>query len=119
MASSKKSGYYQMREQGFSSNAAFHCKLPEYNALHDPNMQHYFENRKVQSLLYQTGQIDKHGRIIDLKKNMGKIRILEREFKQAELIEERRRSEEMEMRVSLSNYQDHACMIFYPFVYMK
>ena len=63
-------------------------------------MQHYFENKKVQTLLYQTGQIDKHGRIIDIQKNKGKLNILEREFRQAEIIEERRRAEEMEMRVT-------------------
>ena len=61
-------------------------------------MQHYFENKKVQNLLYQTGQIDRHGRIIDMKKNEGKIKILEREFAIAEKIEERRRQEELEMR---------------------
>jgi hypothetical protein len=98
MAAKKNSAYNQIREQGFNTGA-FQCKLNEYNALHDPNMQHYFENKKVQSLLYQTGQIDRHGRIIDVKKNIGKIKILEREFSQAEKVEDRRRNEEMEMRV--------------------
>ena len=98
--SKKSQGYLQLREQGFNASA-FHCKIGEYNALQDPNMQHYFENKKVQSLLYQTGQIDHHGRIIDMKKNQGKLKILEREFQQAEKIEERRRREEMEMRVSI------------------
>jgi hypothetical protein len=97
--SSKKSAYLQLREQGFAANSAFHCRLNEYNALQDPNMQHYFENKKIQAHLYLTGQIDKHGRIIDQKKNMGKLKILDREFRQAEITEERRRKEEMEMRV--------------------
>jgi len=52
----------------------------------------------VQSLLYKTGQIDRHGRVIDLEKNKSKIQILEREFARAELIEERRQKDEMEMR---------------------
>jgi len=100
MSSKKSTAYLQMREQGFNAGA-FHCKLNEYNALQDPNMQHYFENKKIQSHLYLTGQIDKHGRIIDEKKNKGKLKILEREFKQAEIVEERRRAEETEMRVSI------------------
>ena len=49
-------------------------------------------------LLYNTGQIDRHGRVIDLKRNAGKIAVLEREFKEAEKVEERRYREEMEMR---------------------
>ena len=70
----------------------------EYNALYDPNMRHYFENRHVQSLLYNTGQIDRHGRVIDLRKNAGKLAVLDREFREAEKVEERRYREEMEMR---------------------
>jgi len=95
---SKKEAYLKMREQGFETGA-FQCKLKEYNALHDPNMRHYFENRKVQGLLYSTGQIDKHGRVIDVEKSTGKLKILEREFANAEQIEERRKKEEIEMRV--------------------
>jgi len=97
--SKKKEDYLKMREQGFETGA-FHCKLREYNALHDPNMRHYFENRKLQSLLYSSGQIDRHGRVIEIEKNIGKLKILEREFTAAEKVEERRRREEIEMRVS-------------------
>ena len=61
-------------------------------------MRHFFENQKVQSHLYKTGQIDRHGRVIDLDKNKSKIHILEREFERAELIETRRQADEMEMR---------------------
>ena len=31
--------------------------LSSYDALRDPNMRHYFENRSVQAHLYKTGQI--------------------------------------------------------------
>lgn len=75
-------------------------KLHEYNALYDPNMRHFFESRNNQLLLYRTGQIDSNGRVIDPDKNKSKLFILEREFKEAERIEERRQKEEMEMRVS-------------------
>ena len=78
---------------------AFKCKLGEYNALVDPNMRHHFENNKLQRLLYETGQIDRHGRVIDMRKNIGKLHILDREFTRAEQIEEQRRKEELEMRV--------------------
>ena len=61
-------------------------------------MRHFFESKKVQSLLYNTGQIDKHGRVIDLDKNKSKLSILEREFDKAEKIEEMRYKDEMEMR---------------------
>ena len=95
--SSSRAKFLKAKEDGFNASA-FNCKLGEYNALRDPNMQHYFENKKVQNLLYQTGQIDRHGRIIDRKKNEGKLKILEREFAIAEKIEDRRRQEELEMR---------------------
>jgi hypothetical protein len=75
-------------------------KLKSYNALFDPNMRHFFESKRNQHLLYNTGQIDRHGRVIDLDKNKAKLNILEREFMEAEKIEERRQKEEMEMRVS-------------------
>jgi len=110
MSAKKSVAYNQLREQSFNASA-FHCKLQEYNALQDPNMQHYFENKKVQSLLYQTGQIDRHGRIIDLKKNQGKIKILDREFSRAEKLEEQRRKEEMEMRVILEKLSIISCSI--------
>ena len=76
-------------------------KLKEYNALFDPNMRHYFENKKIQSHLYRSGQIDSNGRVIDIDKNKSKMIILEKEFRAAELAEQRRIQEEMEMRVSI------------------
>ena len=88
------------REEGFDIVSIPHAKLNEYSALHDPNMRHYFENPKVQRLLYETGQIDKHGRVIDLNRNKAKLNILEREFKKAEEAEAARIKEEEEMRVS-------------------
>jgi hypothetical protein len=78
--------------------------LGEYNALVDPNMRHHFENSKLQRLLYETGQIDRHGRVIDMRKNVGKLHILEREFTRAEKIEEQRRKEEIEMRVFIHSF---------------
>jgi hypothetical protein len=86
-------------EDGFNLTNMNRAKVPEYNALYDPNMRHFFENRNVQRLLYSSGQIDKHGRVINLDKNKSKIFILEREFREAEKVEERRMQEEMEMRV--------------------
>lgn len=64
-------------------------------------MKHYFESKKVQAHLYKTGQIDRHGRVIDVEKNKSKVLILEREFNEAQRVEERRMKEEMEMRVSV------------------
>eukprot|EP01041_Mallomonas_annulata_P001700 gene1700-3294_t len=86
------------RESGFDLNSISHAKVNEYNALHDPNMRHFFENPNVQKQLYETGQIDKYGRVINLEKNKSKLHILEREFKEAERMEEARHKEEMEMR---------------------
>ena len=37
------------REEGFSMGHVTKTKLTEYNALFDPNMRHYFENKHVQS----------------------------------------------------------------------
>ncbi len=88
------------REEGFNCRNLGSYNLPSYNALYDPNMRHFFENENTQRLLYQSGQIDKHGRVIDLEKNKSKLFILEKEFKTAEKIEERRQKEELEMRVS-------------------
>lgn len=90
----------EKRERGFSLTGLQAVKLREYNALYDPNMRHFFESRNNQYFLYRTGQIDSNGRVIDLDKNKSKLFILEREFKEAEKIEERRQKEEMEMRVS-------------------
>ena len=94
-----KSSKIKKREDGFDVRNLGSAKLSEYNALFDPNMRHYCENKKIQQHLYKTGQIDSHGRVIDMDKNKTKIFILEREFKQAELTEQRRMKEEMEMRV--------------------
>lgn len=86
-------------EDGFNIPNSSLAKIDNYNALHDPNMRHYFENKGLQSLLYSTGQIDKHGRVIDPNKSKSKINVLEREFKTAEIIEGRRQQEELDMRV--------------------
>ena len=72
--------------------------LSSYDALRDPNMRHYFENRSVQSHLYNTGQIDAGGRVIDMRRNKGKMMIIEQEFKAAEKLEYWRKKEEGEMR---------------------
>jgi hypothetical protein len=90
---------YNKREKGFALNGLQAVKLREYNALSDPNMRHFFESKNNQFFLYRTGQIDSNGRVIDLDRNKSKLFILEREFKEAEKIEERRQKEEMEMRV--------------------
>ena len=89
----------KQREENFNLNSLNFVKKPEYNALFDPNMRHFFQNGKIQRYLYETGQIDAHGRVIDLEKNKSKISILEKEFKEAEKVEERRLQEEMQMRV--------------------
>ena len=72
--------------------------LSSYDALRDPNMRHYFENRSVQAHLYKTGQIDAAGRVIDMSKNASKFAIIEQEFKAAEKLEYWRKKEEAEMR---------------------
>ena len=86
------------KEKGFALTGLHSVRLNEYNALYDPNMRHFFESKNNQLLLYRTGQIDSNGRVIDLDKNKSKLFILEREFKEAEKIEERRQKEELEMR---------------------
>ena len=85
-------------EDGFQMGNLNVVKLREYNSLHDPNMRHFFENQRVQAHLYKSGQIDRHGRVIDLDRNKSKIQILEREFARAEAVEDRRQSDELEMR---------------------
>ena len=72
--------------------------LSSYDALRDPNMRHYFENRSVQAHLYKTGQIDAAGRVIDMSKNASKFAIIDQEFKAAEKLEYWRKKEEAEMR---------------------
>lgn len=89
------------RESNFNLNSLQSAKRPEYNALFDPNMRHFFQNAKVQRFLYQSGQIDANGRVIDLEKNKSKICILEKEFSEAEKVEERRQKEEFDMRVKI------------------
>jgi hypothetical protein len=102
MSSSKKrsENFKKRREEGFDLGSVPHAKLKSYSALHDPNMRHYFENPNVQRLLYNSGQIDSHGRVINMQKNKTKLHILDREFKEAELSETRKIREEEEMRVS-------------------
>lgn len=89
---------FEKREKGFALSGLQAVTLKEYNALYDPNMRHFFESKNNQFLLYKTGQIDSNGRVIDLDKSKSKLFILEREFKEAERIEDRRQKEEMEMR---------------------
>jgi hypothetical protein len=91
----------ERREKGFNTSGLQSVKLKEYNALYDPNMRHFFESKINQNLLYRTGQIDSHGRVIDYEKNKSKLHILEREFKEAERVEEKRLLEEREMRVRM------------------
>jgi len=86
------------KESGWQMNQLNKVNLNPYNSLYDPNMRHFFENKKVQTLLYRTGQIDRHGRVIDLEKNKSKLHILDREFERAEKIEDRRQKDEHEMR---------------------
>jgi hypothetical protein len=85
------------REQGFNSNMV-NEKLPKYDALHDGNLRHFFESRKVQSHLYNSGMIDKSGRVVDLEKCKSKLYIIDQEFKHAEKAEYWRQKEEEEIR---------------------
>jgi hypothetical protein len=105
----------EKREKGFNTSALQSVRLKEYNALYDPNMRHFFENKHNQALLYKTGQIDSHGRVIDYEKNKSKLHILEREFKEAEKVEEKRQQEEKEMRVSGTALSLHNPRIFLTF----
>jgi hypothetical protein len=46
------------REEGWDSRfCATSEALPEYNALYDANMRHYFESPTIQRHLLQTGQV--------------------------------------------------------------
>lgn len=102
------------REARFDLNTCPHATLPTYNALYDPNMRHYFENKARQRHLYVTGQVgslfslkhllmalqvDRHGRVIDNERNVAKLHIIEKEFEQAEKQERIKQRDEMEMRV--------------------
>lgn len=88
------------REEGFSLTGLNNIRRKEYNALNDTNMRHYFESENIQRFLYKSGQIDSNGRIIDLEKNKSKLSILEREFSEADKLEQKRQHEELHMRVS-------------------
>lgn len=85
------------REKGFNMDFR-NDKLPEYNALRDTHLKHFFENRSVQTHLYESGLIDANGRVIDTEKNKSKLFIIEQEFKNAEKAEYWRKKEEEEMR---------------------
>lgn len=89
------------REEAFDLRVCDMNARNEYNALFDPNMRHYFENRRIQDHLFKTGQIDRHGRVIDCEKSKAKMIILEREFIEAQKVQEKRMKEESEMRVKL------------------
>uniref|UniRef100_A0A7S2R5M2 Uncharacterized protein n=1 Tax=Rhizochromulina marina TaxID=1034831 RepID=A0A7S2R5M2_9STRA len=86
------------RESGWDLTSCRTASLPDYNALYDPNMRHFFENQTIQRHLHRTGQIDRDGRVIDLEKNKAKLHIIEQEFKQANRLEFWRQKEEEEMR---------------------
>ena len=65
---------------------------------YDGNLRHFFENRKIQGHLFNSGMIDQEGRVIDVTKNKSKLFIIEQEFKKAERQEYWRAKEESEMR---------------------
>ena len=44
------------REEGFNNNMTS-VELPKYNGLHDANLRHYFENRRVQGHLHELGLV--------------------------------------------------------------
>ncbi|EQC28430.1 hypothetical protein SDRG_13758 [Saprolegnia diclina VS20] len=85
------------REMGFDTNT-HNQKLPEYNALADQNLRHFFENQKLQSHLHEVGLIDKTGRVIDPDKHKAKLSIIQQEFKLAEKAELAKQREEDEIR---------------------
>jgi glucan phosphoethanolaminetransferase (alkaline phosphatase superfamily) len=105
-SSDKQARRCKALEDGFNVPLGSSIKIDNYNALHDPNMRHYFENKGLQTLLYSTGQIDKHGRVIDPHKSKSKINVLEREFKSAQQTEGRRQQEEMDMRVRKRSFRE-------------
>ena len=102
MPAKGKGKNYAAREEQWNlgvSNAIWHGKREEYDALHDPNMRHFFENDKTQRHLYNIGLIDNTGRVIDQAKSATKLNIIMHEFKQAERLEYLRQREEEAMRV--------------------
>ena len=58
--------------------------IPQYNALVDSNMRHYFESKAVQKHLMETAQIDSTGRILHLDRQRSKLNIIEREFERVD-----------------------------------
>ena len=98
------------RESGWDLTSCVNAKLPSYDALLDPNMRHYFENRSVQKHLYASGQIDRAGRVIDLERgrNKSKLQIIDQEFKAAERMEYWRQKEEEEMRYRVQKKRHQA-----------
>ena len=95
--SAKRREYLKRREESFSTDFK-HTELPRYNALHDHNLRHFFENRRVQKHLAHLGMIDPSGRIIDLDKANSKLAIIDHEFRHAEKAEFWRQKEEAELR---------------------
>jgi hypothetical protein len=50
----------RQREAGWNRGlqyAVWHARKPEYNALYDVNMRHFFENEKLQTHLYRMGLV--------------------------------------------------------------
>jgi hypothetical protein len=86
----------QTREQSWGVDV--NAKLPKYNALTDPNLQHHFESRSLQSHLLKSGLIDHQGRVIDIEASKSKLAVIEREFRNAEKAEFQRMQDEQEMR---------------------
>ncbi|OQS07002.1 hypothetical protein THRCLA_00979 [Thraustotheca clavata] len=93
------------REEGFDSNV-HNQKLPQYNALGDQNLRHFFENQRLQNHLQEVGLIDKTGRVIDPEKHKAKLSIIQQEFKLAEKSEllKQREEEEIRRRVQLRRH---------------
>ena len=85
------------RERAFDLSTS-RFSIPQYNALVDRNMCHYFESRNLQSHLLKTGQIDLTGRVVEHDKTRFKLTVLEKEFKRADAEEAKQRAEEEEMR---------------------
>ena len=46
----RRADFLKARESGFDMGYVSNNKVSEYNALYDPNMRHYFENRHVQEV---------------------------------------------------------------------
>jgi hypothetical protein len=96
---SRKEKCLKDREAGFDLDLC--NKLPEYNALLDSNMRHYFENEIVQAHLIHSGQIDRFGRIITLDHH--RLRVIENAIARAEEFEQRLEKEEDNMRHAIQH----------------